>query len=80
MSRPRRVNLAHTFDGHTVQPVECLADDGSPDAYVVLGIGPAGAFPMAYLRLCPCDGVDGLIADLQIAAAAARPLHQPHAA
>jgi hypothetical protein len=79
MNRRGPRSIAETFDGHTVQTVQVQTLDG-PDAYVVLGVGPAGDFPMAYLRLCPCDGVDGLIADLQLAAAAARPLHLPHAA
>jgi hypothetical protein len=68
-----------TFHGYTVQPIE---DRTGPerDAYVLVGIGPAGQYPAVFLQLCPCDGVDGLIADLQLAAAAARPWHRSHAA
>lgn len=68
-----------TFDGYSVQPIE---DRTGPerDAYVLVGIGMPGAYPRVYLRLCPCSGVDGLVADLQLAAAVAAPRHRRHAA
>jgi hypothetical protein len=71
----RPLRLYETFTGHSVQVVQFEAYDGY-DAAVVLGIGPANEYPMAHLRLCPCVGVDGLVADLQLAAAEARPLHE----
>jgi hypothetical protein len=71
----RPLRLTETFTGHMVQVVKFESYDGA-DAAVVLGVGPAHEYPMAYLRMCPCVGVDGLVADLQLAAAEARPLHE----
>lgn len=42
---------------------------------VMLGIGPEGAMPVAYVVLCPTEGVRHLVADLQDAAA---PLAEHH--
>lgn len=61
------------YDGTAIEP---LVDER--DGRVLLGIGPSGGSPVAYVLLCPCDGVRGLVADLQEAAAIAAEHHPPH--
>jgi hypothetical protein len=73
------VNGTPRYDGYTVQPVFDRAADGSvDDATVLLGIGPEGGNPRAYIDLCPLDGVEGLVYDLRRAAAVAAEHHPPH--
>jgi len=69
---------APVFDGSVAQMVRVDVGRGD-DARVMLGIGPAGGRPVAYLALCPCEGVDGLVADLVEVAAEAAPHHAAHA-
>jgi hypothetical protein len=71
------------YDGTMVHNVDVIADhaDGSSehvDTRTLLAIGPEGGRPVAYVMLCPCDGVRGLVEDLQGAAAAAAEFHPPH--
>ncbi len=61
------------FDGTCVEPL-ISANDGR----VLLGVGPSGGDPVAYVYLCPCDGVQGLVRDLQEAGALAAEHHPPH--
>jgi hypothetical protein len=82
--RPRKHGELGTLDGvpvfdGTVSGAVVVDFGRGPDTRVVLGIGPAGRDPIAYVALCPCEGVDGLVQDLTEAADEARPLHPPHA-
>jgi len=68
-----------TFNGvpvydYTSVEVLISADDGR----VLLGVGPSDGDEVAYVLLCPCDGVQGLVRDLQEAAAIADEHHRPH--
>jgi hypothetical protein len=65
------------FDGTAIHSQSVDFGRG-PDARVMVGIGPAGGDPVAYVALCPCEGVDGLVDDLNVAADEARPQHPPH--
>jgi hypothetical protein len=62
------------YDGTLTRTV--TRSDG--DEQVMLGIGPSGGPPVAYVALCPCDGVHGLVRDLQEAGAIAAEHHLPH--
>jgi len=64
---------APVYDGTAIEP---LITDG--DGRVMLGLGPSGGSPVAWVLLCPCDGVDGIVRDLQEAAAIAAEHHPPH--
>jgi hypothetical protein len=68
------------YDAHVVGEVRFAEPDGvdAVDSRVVLGIGPVDAPPVAFLQLCPCDGVTGLIQDLASVAATASEFHVPH--
>lgn len=74
------------FEGVPVHPAVLVcaayfgdADDGGPeDSRVLVGVGPEDGAPVAYVTLCPCDGVDGLIDDLRRLQAKARPHHGTH--
>lgn len=67
------------FDATVVQTVVGDVPGRGEDHRVALGIGPAGEEPVAYVLLCPCEGVAGLLADLADAAAVASEYHLPHA-
>ena len=86
-TRERRPGVLGRFDGvpvydGTVVDTICFVDDrtGERDTQVVLGVGPAGGRPVGYVLLCPCEGVRGLVGDLQLVGAAAAEHHPPHAA
>ncbi len=73
------------FEGVPVYPaaVVCVAwfgsSEGDPqDSRVLLGVGPEDGVPVAYVTMCPCEGVDGVIDDLKLIQAKARPYHPGH--
>ncbi len=94
MNRAERRQLAHArsrvkpvahFEGvpvydASVTRVAVFSDDAGEvqDARVLLGVGLDDVPPIAYLTVCPCEGVDGLVADLVQAGADAQPYHDPH--
>jgi hypothetical protein len=71
------VNGIPVFDGTVVEAM--IGDAGrGEESRVLVGVGPAGGRPRAYLLLCPCEGVQGLVRDLQSASAVASIDHGPH--
>ena len=66
------------FDATVVEIVGATELGRDPDERVLLGIGPEGCKPRAYVVLCPCDGVRHLVDDLQRAGATAAEHHLPH--
>lgn len=82
---PLPAGAVSTYEGIPVYDgtmcVEVRSDfPGRPtgDRRVLLGIGPEDGLPVAFVVLCPCEGVQGLVADLQEVAAAAAEHHPPH--
>ena len=65
------------YDGVVVRVVEGESY-GERDDRVVIGVGPEDEVPVAYLMLCPCDGVRGLIRELERVAAVAAEHHPTH--
>jgi hypothetical protein len=65
------------YDGVVVDIATGDSSDQRDDR-VVVGIGPEGERPVAYLMLCPCAGVSGLVSDLQRAGAVAAEHHPTH--
>lgn len=59
------------YDGSTVEVV--LTEDFEA---VLIGVGPADGPPVAYVTLCPTEGVRGIVAELF---EAAEPLRERHA-
>lgn len=67
------------YDATVVQEAGLADADGvQRDSRVMLGIGPAGGRPVAYVMLCPCEGVRGLVGELQEIAAVAAEHHPDH--
>ena len=64
-----------SYDGVLIE----VAVDPEGRRVVVVGIGNDGDRPAAITLVCPWDGIDGLIADLECAAEQARPHHRRHA-
>jgi hypothetical protein len=64
------------YDGVLVQVVTAGPDEG--DGHLLLGIGPAESLPVAYVLLCPSDGVPDLVGELLLAGAIAAEHHPPH--
>jgi hypothetical protein len=75
--RPGTLDGIPVFDATFVGVVHLDVGRGD-DTRVMLGIGPEGRAPVAYVALCPCEGVDGLIEDLRLAGDDARPFHPSH--
>ena len=65
------------YDGVVVQRVTGEID-GRRDDRVVVGVGPEGRDPVAYVMLCPCEGVSGLVTELEQVAALAAEHHPVH--
>lgn len=68
---------AGTFEGAPVYEgsiVRAVRNPACGDR-VMLGIGAGGGLPVAYLVLCPTDGVEGLVAELLDVAA---PMAEDH--
>lgn len=75
-SGPRLMGVP-VYDGVVVRVVEAESH-GRRDDRVVIGVGPEDGVPAAYLMLCPCDGVRGLIQELERVAAVAAEHHPIH--
>ena len=48
------------YDGYSIEPVQHPVVGG----HLMLGIGPEGGTPVAYVVLCPTEGVRGLVDEL----------------
>jgi hypothetical protein len=67
------------YDGLAVDVATFVDEhDEIADARVVVGIGPVDGVPVAYVTLCPCEGVPGLLRDVVEASEVAKPLHPTH--
>jgi hypothetical protein len=67
------------YDGIIVDMLTFGDDpDDVQDARIVIGIGPEGRRPRAFVALCPCDGVRGLVGELERLGAIASEYHPPH--
>ena len=75
-SGPRLTGVP-VYDGVVVRVVEGESH-GQRDDRVVIGVGPEDEVPVAYLMLCPCDGVRGLVRELEQVAAVAAEHHPTH--
>lgn len=70
---------APVYDGTLAEVVYAWQGPQIVDARVYLGVGPFDEPPVAWVELCPCDGVSGLVQDLQRLAAIAGEYHAFHA-
>lgn len=71
------LNGVPVYDGYVVE-VASGEVGGRRDDRVVVGVGPEGEVPVAYVLLCPCEGVRGFVDDLVTVGAQAAEHHPTH--